>query len=166
MKRCKKCDVELVVGKNWTAGKMKGRNYICRPCASALNAKYRKANLEKIKVSEVKYYKANREKVMARASKWHKANPEKSKANSAKWAKENPGKHNAKSARRRALKKAQTPSWYCHETVTAIYEVASEFGYEVDHIVPLSKGGLHSHENLQLLTPAENMSKSDSDCWI
>ena len=73
---------------------------------------------------------------------------------------------NARGAKRRALKKAQTPPWYCHATVTEIYETAAEFGMHVDHIVPLSKGGLHSHENLQLLTPEENQAKSDSDCWI
>ena len=84
----------------------------------------------------------------------------------AEYRKANPGKVNANTAKRRALIKQQTPSWYCHETVTAIYEVAAEFGYHVDHIVPLSKGGLHSHENLQLLTPEENMAKGASDAWI
>jgi len=34
-------------------------------------------------------------------------------------------------------------------------------GYEVDHIIPLSKGGLHSVENLQYLTPKENRIKKD-----
>jgi len=71
----------------------------------------------------------------------------------------------ARSAKRRALIKKQTPSWYCHETVTAIYEGCPE-GWHVDHIVPLAKDGLHSHENLQYLPAAENLSKGDSDCWI
>lgn len=39
--------------------------------------------------------------------------------------------------------------------------VSSETGikHEVDHIKPLSKGGLHIYANLQLLTKAENASK-------
>jgi len=34
-------------------------------------------------------------------------------------------------------------------------------GYEVDHIIPLSKGGAHSLENLQYLTKEENRRKSN-----
>ena len=34
-------------------------------------------------------------------------------------------------------------------------------GYEVDHIIPLSKGGLHHEDNLQYLTVAENRSKGN-----
>jgi 5-methylcytosine-specific restriction endonuclease McrA len=34
-------------------------------------------------------------------------------------------------------------------------------GYEVDHIIPLSKGGLHSITNLQYLTVSENRKKSN-----
>ena len=34
-------------------------------------------------------------------------------------------------------------------------------GYEVDHIIPLSKGGLHTLTNLQYLTISENRRKSN-----
>ena len=34
-------------------------------------------------------------------------------------------------------------------------------GYEIDHIIPISRGGLHHPDNLQYLTMAENRSKSD-----
>tara|TARA_R110000764_G_C10815989_1_gene360967 strand:+ start:372 stop:569 length:198 start_codon:yes stop_codon:yes gene_type:complete len=34
-------------------------------------------------------------------------------------------------------------------------------GYEVDHIIPISKGGLHHQDNLQYLTPDENKRKSN-----
>jgi 5-methylcytosine-specific restriction endonuclease McrA len=34
-------------------------------------------------------------------------------------------------------------------------------GYEVDHIIPLSKGGLHTITNLQYLTVTENRRKSN-----
>lgn len=34
-------------------------------------------------------------------------------------------------------------------------------GYEVDHIIPLSKGGLHTLSNLQYLTKSENRKKSN-----
>ena len=196
MKKCRKCDVELVVGGNWTAGNAKNGNYLCRACNNAKRKAWYQSNKEYAKRRDHSYYLDNRERVAKVGKRWRKSNLDKHRENAKAWAKANPGKRSAISARyrkanaekisasraeyrkanpgkitahtanRRALIKKQTPSWYDHEMVTEIYEVASEFGYHVDHIVPLAKGGLHSHENLQLLTPAENLSKSDSDCWI
>ena len=174
MKHCRKCEVPLVVGENWTASRERQRGYICKGCAKSRSSEYRKANLEREKARQAEYRKANREKIKASGASYYKANREKMRANREAWRKENmgkfsayalayakanPGRRAATQAKRRALLKAQTPSWYDHVMVTEIYEVASEFGYHVDHIVPLANGGLHSHENLQLLTPEENSSK-------
>jgi 5-methylcytosine-specific restriction endonuclease McrA len=38
-------------------------------------------------------------------------------------------------------------------------------GHEVDHIIPISKGGLHTLENLQYLTIRENRRKSNKLDW-
>ena len=46
------------------------------------------------------------------------------------------------------------------EKIKQIYENCPE-GHEVDHIIPLSKGGLHHEDNLQYLTIAENRSKGN-----
>ena len=46
---------------------------------------------------------------------------------------------------------------------TKIKEIYRECpnGYEVDHIIPLSKGGKHHENNLQYLTIRENRSKGN-----
>ena len=41
-----------------------------------------------------------------------------------------------------------------------IYQNCPE-GHEVDHIIPLSRGGLHHQDNLQYLTREQNRSKSN-----
>jgi 5-methylcytosine-specific restriction endonuclease McrA len=46
------------------------------------------------------------------------------------------------------------------EKIKQIYENCPT-GYEVDHIIPLSKGGLHHEDNLQYLTITENRSKGN-----
>lgn len=46
------------------------------------------------------------------------------------------------------------------EKIKEIYLNCPE-GYEVDHIIPLSRGGKHHEDNLQYLTIAENRSKNN-----
>ena len=47
------------------------------------------------------------------------------------------------------------------DLIAKIYTKAREMGpdYHVDHIIPISKGGTHTPENLQILTAAENRAK-------
>jgi 5-methylcytosine-specific restriction endonuclease McrA len=61
-------------------------------------------------------------------------------------------------------KKNQTPSDADMELIREIYLNCPE-GYEVDHIIPISKGGLHHQDNLQYLTISENRSKGDKIDW-
>ena len=54
-----------------------------------------------------------------------------------------------------------------HERVLTIYKecakITEETGvpHHVDHIIPISKGGLHHPDNLQILTATENIRKSN-----
>ena len=61
-------------------------------------------------------------------------------------------------ATRRARKRNATPPDADKEKIRDIYLNCPE-GYEVDHIIPLSKGGLHHQDNLQYLTADENRRK-------
>ena len=64
------------------------------------------------------------------------------------------------SARYRTRKANQTPATYNREAVKEFYLNRQE-GYEVDHIIPISKGGLHTLENLQYLPWRDNRRKSN-----
>ena len=57
-------------------------------------------------------------------------------------------------------KRQQTPPDADMKIIKEIYLNCPE-GYEVDHIIPISKGGLHHQDNLQYLTPTENKQKSN-----
>jgi len=157
----------------------------CRECQKAYLREYYKANKEKAKVASAKryeensekmkelfklYYENNREKVDSYKKKWAEENPEKCAASRKNWKEKNLDKVNAYTAKRRAAKRNQTPElseeekkaiegmyWHCRDL-----EVISGQKYHVDHIKPLSKGGLHCLSNLQVLPADLNMCKGDS----
>lgn len=62
------------------------------------------------------------------------------------------------SANYRAQVKKQTPNNVDRQAIKKFYKECPS-GYEVDHIIPISKGGLHTLENLQYLTITENRKK-------
>lgn len=64
------------------------------------------------------------------------------------------------SANYRAKVRNQTPEDADRAAIKQFYDNCPE-GYEVDHIIPISKGGLHTLENLQYLTVRENRQKSN-----
>lgn len=73
----------------------------------------------------------------------------------------------ARTALRRALKQQATPQWltprHLH-VIKLIYKYAGAAGAHVDHIVPLNGEnvcGLHVPWNLAILTPDQNISKSN-----
>lgn len=63
-------------------------------------------------------------------------------------------------ARYRAQRVNQTPVDADLDAIKEFYQNVPK-GHEVDHIIPISKSGLHSLENLQYLTVYENRSKRD-----
>lgn len=77
------------------------------------------------------------------------------------------GYKNNYSAKRRATKLNQTPAdasmveigWTYH--FCNFLNNTSDRKYEVDHIIPLSKGGIHHQDNLQILTKEVNRKKSN-----
>ena len=75
------------------------------------------------------------------------------------------GYKNNTRAKYNAKKKNQTPSNVDLEKIAYIYQVCeamnqiSDEKYEVDHIEPLSKGGLHHQDNLQILRADLNHKK-------
>lgn len=103
---------------------------------------------------------------------------------SRKWKSENPNNHKeyyknhivqnaAKSAKRRALKINQTPEDVDQIKIQRIYtecgilnKLAGHTRWHVDHYTPLSKGGWHHENNLQLLLATENLSKGAKLNWL
>ena len=131
-----------------------GHAYQCKQCVKVYHQKYHSKNKEKSKLRFNEYYRDNAPRVRELVKKWKEANRD---------------KRNEYQAERRATKILATPLWYEkeREEIQAIYKEAQLIGHHVDHIAPLNSPnvcGLHTLSNLQILTPEENMKKSNKHC--
>ena len=144
-------------------------------------SRYYRNNKEKIAQYHTKYRQANKEKIARYHAKYHRKNKEKKLKNAAQWRKNNGvrvlewkeeyyanNKNDffARNAERRAKKVNQTPTGADLKIIQLYYVVCSETNeilgdtfFHVDHIQPLSQGGLHHEDNLQILEATLNFQK-------
>lgn len=113
--------------------------------------RYRKRHPEKIKAENAAYYRANRERILAQKTKYREQNRE------AIYARRDREKH-AEGVRRRRARKLD--AYVAPVSDSAIIQrdrgrcgicgkpIMGDL--EIDHIVPLAKGGTHEPDNVQL----------------
>ena len=89
---------------------------------------------------------------------WQAENRDKIKVSHKKYQLANLNYYRYLAALRRANIKRLTPKCVSLEVIKAFY-IDCPDGYEVDHIVPISKGGLHMLSNFQYLTAYDNKVK-------
>lgn len=130
--------------------------------------KYHEANRDKLKEDCSRYYKAHAEELKEKASQWQKANPEKKREIYRRYRKANPEKMRELKHRRRAHKH-NADGIHTAEDIQAQYDrqkgkcfwckAKVKDDYHVDHVIPLSRGGRDSRENLVISCPHCNISK-------
>ena len=138
-----------------------GGRWRCLLCLEGYQRKHVKENPERVRacgrVRALRWKRNNPEKVRASEQKQREKNPEKSRADDRKWRKANPEKVIAKSAMRRALVlKAVVPGREVTVSIQikrkALFDGCCFCGAQkkltLEHIIPLSRGGLHVEENL------------------
>ena len=126
----------------------------CKACDSLHRKKHREENREYHAARHRTYRANNKEKLAELNRNWMQANRE---------------RHNSQSAKRRALEKSQScPLTYVEQCWVEFYyddcaALTKQTGiqHHVDHIQPISKGGLHAPWNLQVLTAEDNLRKAD-----
>jgi len=130
--------------------------------------KWATENPAKVRLSKRRYLEKNRYgKVLENKKRWQRENPEKANATSRRWSAKNPVNRLVRGARYRARFAAaivpltveqQADIIALYAKARALTELVGE-SYHVDHIKPLSKGGLHHPDNLQILLGRDNLKK-------
>lgn len=158
MKRCPVCDSEKPLDQFHKDRRSKlGVQSLCKTCSCARAAKWRGLN---------------RARHLSNSRAWDKENrnPENDRSRARAWAKANPDKHAATSRLRHACKLRAVPPWADTSSIQLVYVKAREWSeilgiaLHVDHIVPLKSEyvcGLHTVENMQLLSAVDNASKGN-----
>lgn len=173
------CDLELCTNKHYAKGFCRKHwreqyylnNEEYRIKAQERTKAWAKDNPDKVKQrKQSKEYKDYQKEYRLRnpdyikdiQKSWRDANPN----YLAGWRDKNRESHNEKQNKRRALKAKNGIFLISAKEIKKIYSSAcamcgSEKGIEMDHIIPISKGGRHSIGNVQPLCGGCNRSKSD-----
>ena len=109
----------------------------------------------------------NRERRLANYKAWRERNPERVKVNKRLWRERNPEFGTEYTRRRRASKRNAFVPLTANEKAKLLIlertrqELQTETGraYHLDHILPISHGGIHHPMNLRILDGGENSSK-------
>lgn len=178
-KICTKCGEEFPATSEFFNIQKRGKfglRSICKPCVAkyrqvnkvkitAQAKRYRQINKEKLLVQRRKYQQVNKEKITAQQRRYQQINREKIAVRQKKYRKDNPDKINNWTAKYRAKKFNQTPvlTEEQEHQMKLIYKKCYGLGsdWHVDHIRPISKGGLHHIDNLQIVTAQYNLQKHD-----
>lgn len=140
---------------------------------AATNKAWRVRNRERVRdrkaVTNKAWYESNRKRSAELKKAWRERNREREAATKKAWCERNPELLAEKNRRRRAKKKNAQVHLTANEKAKMLVlertrqELQRETGraYHIDHILPLSHGGLHHPINLRILEGAENISKQD-----
>jgi 5-methylcytosine-specific restriction endonuclease McrA len=136
------------------------------------NAKIRKdraVNPEKYRAKDRTRYLRRREKVRTSSRQYYLNNAERVKKRSRQYARNNPERRKAHEYKRRALKRKSGGVFTVEDidrirkeqrNCCAYYRVCgTKNPTQIDHIIPLSRGGTNHASNIQLTCRACNMSK-------
>ena len=135
---------------------------------AALGSEWQKANRERANAIRKKWRDANKDKQREAVNRWRDANFTRDSENKKRWNRENAEHKRILTNNRRhrirgklsvniidLLMERQNGLCACCAADLMVT------GYHVDHIRPISRGGLNMDFNVQLLTPDCNLRKSD-----
>ena len=139
----------------------------CKICSSLINSRYRKDNVQRRTQYRKQYNVKHKIKNNEYSREYHIKNKVNINERQRIYRKSNMDRDAAKSAKRRFTKLKQTPDLNASEMyrIGLLYRWADILGsnFQIDHVVPLSMGGLHHPDNMHIIPRIQNLRKKDRD---
>jgi len=150
---------------------------MCRKCTRVKSYIYKKTNKKYFEEWNAKnpnyksdYYKKNKEEILRKNKAWKEANKDLVKKIQKEWYKKDYKNNRDKYYHKRNLRRAKLDEQTANLSKSEVNEIKILFRWaqelpgkwHVDHIIPLSKGGKHHPDNLQLIPAGQNSSKFDA----
>lgn len=163
-KRCSKCRRELPRSEFYKSkARPDGIQTVCKDCTRLNNRAWRAANPGAHR-RHYAAYEMTAEQCSQRddrAKAWRAANPERKRRNAERWLAANPEKAREIARKRTATRKARKLGAFVEVVVELVVleradgicgicgEDVDPLAFEVDHVIPLARGGEHSYANTQ-----------------
>lgn len=166
-KRCTKCGVVKYLGEfHKHKGGAGGVGTLCKECRRKADRKRRQENKERLGESSRKWYQENKEKMREYQRKYIEENKEKRRETQRKWRQKNKEKKREDDRKRRARKLAASGS-HTADQVKARFDYygnkciycGSSDDLQIEHRIPLSRGGSDWSSNLAPACKSCNCSK-------
>lgn len=190
MKTCSKCKEEKPATTEYFYKKADSSlRAECKVCSKKNCNEYYNNNKEKLIKKADKWNKANPEKTRLKNQKWRKNNSQKIKISSKTWIKNNLDKHRANKRsqqnRRKAKKKGNGWEPYTEEQMLSKYgsicylcneeidfkaprqcgKPGWERSFWIEHVIPVSKGGPDTLDNVRPSHGLCNLNKSNKEIY-
>lgn len=170
MKTCTRCGESKELGLFEVAKRNRnGRGSRCKACVSALTSKWIKENPDKRREQSARDRDSHREQRRAAANERYRhlmdTDPERVRRQRREWAKTPKGiiaNRAARHARRGAPLTQESREWWL-SLIDPECRYCGEPATEIDHIVPISKGGTGELSNLVPACRSCNASKGDRE---
>jgi len=155
---------------NWLNKKKGWKASQCKKCNKNRVKLWYENNKEQHKHSNKQWRKNNPKHYKQYLKQYYQDNKKHYKELMSSWQQDNRDRCNSYDAKYRALKKNQSPTLTPQENAKLLlYYKISEFmgeDWHVDHIKPISKGGLHHPDNLQVIPAHHNLCKNNNEDYI
>jgi hypothetical protein len=160
LKHCNSCGEWLALSEYHTDNKTWDKlQHTCKSCKSRYKIEYRRRNLESLLFKEHQYRQENRDRINEFAANYRKRNPESVRAS------------RIKNKVKRKYQIMTTENDFTAADIEKLMELQHGMcaacgaqlseGYEVEHSIPLTRGGDNSPDNILLMCSKHNNNKKN-----